>query len=174
MERRAMTRIQGLWLMLAGLACIGACTQQEAPGSARERPRKTAARPSGTPSAAPGRPAPSATAEPAEAGSESPGTLEQLAPGGKAQGGKTPPAPTPGAGTPQPPPAAGYQRVDSQHAATTAPAPRTYVIKKGDTLSDLARRYYGKAGQWRRIYEANEGVISDPNKLPAGATIVVP
>ena len=170
-----MTRTRGLWLVPAGLVFVGACAEQQgAPGPGRERPRETPVTISGTPSAAPGRPGPAATAEPAKAGDESPGTLEQLAPGGKTPDGKTPPSPAPGKGTPKPPPAGGYQRVDSQHAATTLPAPRTYVIQKGDTLSALSRKFYGKAGQWRRIYEANPDVITDPNKLPVGATIVVP
>ena len=34
-----------------------------------------------------------------------------------------------------------------------------YVIKKGDTLSAIAKQFYGKANDYPRIFEANREVI---------------
>jgi len=57
---------------------------------------------------------------------------------------------------------------------TPTPAARTYVIAEGDTLSRIARRFYGSAGQWNKILSANRDVIKNENKLPVGETIKIP
>lgn len=50
--------------------------------------------------------------------------------------------------------------------------PRHYVIKRGDTLRKLARRFYGEPNEWRRIARRNH--LRDPNNLPVGRRIVIP
>jgi len=50
----------------------------------------------------------------------------------------------------------------------------TYTIKKGDTLSKIAKREYGNANDWRRIFEANRDTIKDPDKIFPGKTIKIP
>ncbi|MDP2314048.1 MAG: peptidoglycan-binding protein LysM [Pseudomonadota bacterium] len=61
-------------------------------------------------------------------------------------------------------------------AAAAAPAEVVdyYVIVAGDTLSKLAKRYYGDANQYNRIFEANREVIKDPNKIFPGQKIRIP
>lgn len=49
-----------------------------------------------------------------------------------------------------------------------------YVIKSGDTLQSLSKRYYGATDRWRIIADANKGVITNPNSLPAGLRIRIP
>lgn len=49
-----------------------------------------------------------------------------------------------------------------------------YHIRDGDTLPDLARRFYGDSEKWRRIFDANRAVIGDPSLLPIGTEIVIP
>ena len=49
-----------------------------------------------------------------------------------------------------------------------------YVIKSGDTLSGIAKRYYGNAMDYPRIFEANREVIKDPDKIYVGQTIRIP
>lgn len=63
-----------------------------------------------------------------------------------------------------------------QGSADTVPAsgPRRYTIKAGDTLSHIAQRYYGKASDWRRIYEANRGTIENPDHIHPGQDILIP
>lgn len=51
-----------------------------------------------------------------------------------------------------------------------------HKIKKGDTLSRIAKKYYGKSGATYRnkIYKANKKIIKNKNKLPKGKTIKIP
>lgn len=49
-----------------------------------------------------------------------------------------------------------------------------YVIVSGDTLGGIAKRYYGKAGLYTRIHEANKELIPDPNKIYPGQKIKIP
>jgi len=49
-----------------------------------------------------------------------------------------------------------------------------YTIASGDTLSKLAKKYYGDASQYEVIFEANREVIKDPNKIYVGQTIRIP
>jgi len=49
-----------------------------------------------------------------------------------------------------------------------------YEIQSGDTLSGIAKRYYGDAMQYTRIFDANQGVIEDPNKIYPGQKIRIP
>jgi nucleoid-associated protein YgaU len=51
---------------------------------------------------------------------------------------------------------------------------RTYVIHPGDTLAELARRYYGDRSQWQRIQAAHAPMIDDPRRLTVGTSIVIP
>lgn len=57
---------------------------------------------------------------------------------------------------------------------TPKPPAKTYTTQPEDTLSDIAKKFYGKASQWRRIYEANRGVIANPDRLAPGVVIRIP
>ena len=54
------------------------------------------------------------------------------------------------------------------------PAQQDYVVKAGDTLSDLAKAFYGTSSLWRKIYDANKDVIEDPDNVKPGTTIRIP
>jgi nucleoid-associated protein YgaU len=58
--------------------------------------------------------------------------------------------------------------------AAAAAKSEEYVIKSGDTLSKIAKHYYGDASKYMRIFEANQDVISDPNKIFPGQKIHIP
>jgi len=49
-----------------------------------------------------------------------------------------------------------------------------YEIVSGDTLGGIAKRFYGSAGKYMKIFDANQGVISDPNKIYPGQKIRIP
>jgi nucleoid-associated protein YgaU len=49
-----------------------------------------------------------------------------------------------------------------------------YVIEKGDTLSAIAKKYYGKASEYPRLFEANREVIKDPDLIFPGQKIRIP
>ena len=62
----------------------------------------------------------------------------------------------------------------SAPAPAPAPAARTYTIVEGDTLSKIARRFYGSASRWQAIYDANRGTLRNESSLPVGATLRIP
>ncbi|MFT4008401.1 MAG: bifunctional UDP-sugar hydrolase/5'-nucleotidase, partial [Lacrimispora sp.] len=49
-----------------------------------------------------------------------------------------------------------------------------YEVKKGDTLSRIAKRELGSYDRWREIYDANKDKIKDPNVLTVGLQLAVP
>ena len=49
-----------------------------------------------------------------------------------------------------------------------------YIIKSGDTLSKLAKNYYGNAQDYPKIFEANREVIKDPDLIYVGQKIRLP
>lgn len=50
--------------------------------------------------------------------------------------------------------------------------PKTYKVKPGDTLSEIARKYYGDASKWTLIKTKNK--IKDERKLKIGQVLVLP
>ena len=44
-------------------------------------------------------------------------------------------------------------------------------MKKGDTLSAIAKVQYGDESQWKKIYNANKSKIKDPKQLQPGTTL---
>jgi len=56
----------------------------------------------------------------------------------------------------------------------SAPTVRNYTIKSGDSLSKIAKEFYGNAGEWKKIFEANKDKIKDPNMIFPGQTIIIP
>ena len=63
---------------------------------------------------------------------------------------------------------------DVQSGSSTAPQPQTYTIAKGDSLSKIAKKFYGDANQWKRIFEANRDTVKDPDKIFPGQKLVIP
>jgi nucleoid-associated protein YgaU len=53
-------------------------------------------------------------------------------------------------------------------------ANRTYTVKVGDTLSKIAKRYYGDSSLYRRIFEANRRVLRDPDDIQVGQVLRIP
>lgn len=49
-----------------------------------------------------------------------------------------------------------------------------YVIEKGDTLSKIAKQFYGDANKYPQIFEANREVIRDPDLIYPGQKIRIP
>ena len=44
----------------------------------------------------------------------------------------------------------------------------TYVVQAGDSLSAIAKKFYGDANRWKEIWEANKDKIPDPNVISVG------
>ena len=56
-------------------------------------------------------------------------------------------------------------------SSTSTSNPKTYVIKKGDTLSAISIKFYYTPNKWRIIADANK---LDPKNLKIGKTIRIP
>lgn len=64
---------------------------------------------------------------------------------------------------------------NAESSATPAPPQiGTYTVVSGDTLSGIARRYYGDASQWPRIFEANRDVLKNPDRIYPGQVLRIP
>jgi len=55
------------------------------------------------------------------------------------------------------------------------PVPETiHVVVAGDTLSKIAGQFYGDAGKYMKIFEANKDQLSDPDKIKVGQKLRIP
>jgi len=70
-------------------------------------------------------------------------------------------------------------------SSSTAPAPapvdapvstagKRYTVVSGDSLSRIAKREYGDANEWHRIFEANRDIIKDPDLIHPGQSLAIP
>jgi nucleoid-associated protein YgaU len=62
----------------------------------------------------------------------------------------------------------------SSSTAPGAQQERTYTVVKGDSLSKIAKREYGKASAWKRIFDANRDQITDPDLIHPGQVLRIP
>ncbi len=65
-------------------------------------------------------------------------------------------------------------KIDKLQAPPVQAKVEYYTIKKGDTLSAIAKQFYGKANDYPKIFEANREVIKDPNLIFPGQKIRIP
>jgi nucleoid-associated protein YgaU len=47
-------------------------------------------------------------------------------------------------------------------------------VKRGDTLSAIAKNYYKDGSKYPRIFEANRPMLGDPNKIYPGQVLRIP
>lgn len=64
--------------------------------------------------------------------------------------------------------------VEQEREASTAPAAKTYTVKKGDSLWAIAAKYYGKGSDYSKIAGANTDKISNPNLIYPGQVLTLP
>jgi nucleoid-associated protein YgaU len=51
---------------------------------------------------------------------------------------------------------------------------RSYTVAKGDSLSKIAKHFYGDVKQWKKIFEANKDIIKNPDLIFPGQVIKIP
>lgn len=58
--------------------------------------------------------------------------------------------------------------------AAGAAAAKTYTVKAGDTLSQIAKEHLGSAGAYMKIFELNKDQLTDPDKIKPGQVLRLP
>ncbi|MCL2603697.1 MAG: LysM peptidoglycan-binding domain-containing protein [Defluviitaleaceae bacterium] len=49
-----------------------------------------------------------------------------------------------------------------------------YLVRNGDTLASIAQHFFGNPAEWRKIYEANNGRLPNPNLIREGQWLIIP
>ncbi|MFN7118321.1 MAG: LysM peptidoglycan-binding domain-containing protein [Saprospiraceae bacterium] len=49
-----------------------------------------------------------------------------------------------------------------------------HTVQSGESLSKIAGKYYGNVMEYNKIFEANRGILSDPDKIQPGQELVIP
>ena len=62
----------------------------------------------------------------------------------------------------------------TKRPANKPPSPRTYTVKRGDCLWNIAKKFYGNGAQYTKIYNANRGKIKNPNLIYPGQVLTIP
>ena len=65
--------------------------------------------------------------------------------------------------------------------ASSSPAPtpaggggKTYTVKSGDTLSQIAKEHLGSANAYMKIFDLNKDQLTDPDKIKPGQVLRLP
>lgn len=70
---------------------------------------------------------------------------------------------------------AGVEHVQDQLGVIEAAAePQFYTVVGGDTLSKIAKEFYGNANAYMQIFEANKPMLSHPDKIYPGQMLRIP
>ena len=67
--------------------------------------------------------------------------------------------------------------IDASLPVPSVPAaeqPRIYEVVSGDSLSKIAKHFYGDAAKYPKIFEANRDQIKDPNVIRPGQKLKIP
>jgi nucleoid-associated protein YgaU len=69
----------------------------------------------------------------------------------------------------------GIDAVDDQlKVLHPEPEAQYYDVKPGDTLSKIAKQYYGNANKYNLIFEANRPMLKDPDEIYPGQKLRIP
>ena len=69
----------------------------------------------------------------------------------------------------------GIAQVDDQmEVVNPEPEADFHTVERGDSLSKIAKKYYGNAMRYPEIFEANKPMLSDPDKIYPGQVLRIP
>lgn len=63
---------------------------------------------------------------------------------------------------------------DLAPTAAAEPAPRTYRVAEGDSLSSIATSFYGDGTLWNKLAAVNRDRLPDPDRMRVGLLLVIP
>jgi len=63
---------------------------------------------------------------------------------------------------------------DNMTAAQAAPEAQFYEVKSGDTLSKIAKQFYGDSNKYNQIFEANKPMLKDADEIYPGQRLRIP
>jgi nucleoid-associated protein YgaU len=63
---------------------------------------------------------------------------------------------------------------DMLTVAAPADPSKYYTVVKGDTLSKIAKEFYGNANKYPVIFEANKPMLTHPDKIYPGQLLRIP
>lgn len=63
---------------------------------------------------------------------------------------------------------------DQITVAAQQPASQFYEVKSGDSLSKIAKQFYGDADKYSAIFEANRPMLKDPDEIYPGQMLRIP
>ena len=66
---------------------------------------------------------------------------------------------------------AGAANTGSAAPAAAAAGAKTYTVKSGDTLSQIAKEHLGSASAYMKIFELNKDQLTDPDKIKPGQVL---
>ena len=69
---------------------------------------------------------------------------------------------------------ANVTQVDNKLVAPAADPAQYHDVVRGDTLSAIAKKYYGDANKYNAIFEANKPMLSHPDKIYPGQKLRIP
>ena len=69
---------------------------------------------------------------------------------------------------------AGVSDVENNLSYPAGTASQYHDVVRGDTLSAIAKKYYGDAGKYMAIFEANQPMLKHPDKIYVGQKLRIP
>lgn len=63
---------------------------------------------------------------------------------------------------------------DNMTVDLSQPPAKFYTVVKGDTLSKIAKEFYGNANAYPKIFEANKPMLTPPDKIYPGQNLRIP
>jgi len=68
----------------------------------------------------------------------------------------------------------GVGAVDDRISVITPPQSTFHEVQSGESLSKIAKKYYGDPMKYMAIFEANKPMLADPDKIYVGQQLRIP
>ena len=67
-----------------------------------------------------------------------------------------------------------FSNVQSGVSSTAPAQTQSYTVVGGDSLSKIAKKFYGNANRWHEIFDANRDQITNPDLIRVGQVLKIP